>query len=141
MAWKKSSPALIAIFGRSLPADERVEHRQMFGYPCAFTGGHMFTGLHEERLVVRLPEAARARLLREPRATSFEVLGRVMREYVVLPPAVLQSPVRTKRWTRTAFEYALTLPPKATGKGSGRETARASTRPPTSLPGPRKKKK
>jgi TfoX/Sxy family transcriptional regulator of competence genes len=130
MAWKKSTPVLIAVFDRALPADDRVERRQMFGYPCAFTCGNMFTGLHEERMVVRLPEAARRRLLRERGATSFEVLGRVMREYVVLPPAVLKSPARAKRWTRAAFDYALTLPAKTSPpKTSARKAVTPAVRP------------
>jgi TfoX/Sxy family transcriptional regulator of competence genes len=139
MAWKKSSPALVATFDRALPADPRVDRRQMFGYPCAFTGGNMFTGLHEERMVLRLPDAPRARLLREPGATSFAVLGRVMREYVVLPRTVLRSPARAKRWTRTAFEYALTLPPKASGRKPATKPA-TSAKTPAPRPAARKKK-
>ncbi len=45
--WKKSSPALIAYFDKALPDDPRVERRQMFGYPCAFVNGQLFTGLHQ----------------------------------------------------------------------------------------------
>ena len=53
MAWRKSSPELIAAFDAALPDDRRVQRRKMFGYPCAFTGGNMFTGLHQENLIVR----------------------------------------------------------------------------------------
>ena len=92
MAWKKSSTALVEAFHPALPGDGRVERRQMFGYPCAFVNRNMFTGLHEENLVVRLDADARAELLRVKGARAFEPMpGRVMREYVAVPPASLDS--------------------------------------------------
>ncbi len=72
MAWKKSSEGLKAIFNTALPADPRVKRRQMFGYPSALVNGHLFTGLHEERMVVRLDEAERNELLGLEGACIFE---------------------------------------------------------------------
>ncbi len=110
--WKKSPPDLIARFDAALPRDERVERRSMFGYPCAFTNGNMFCGLHEDRLVVRLPEADRRILLEEPGARIFEPMpGRLMKEYVVVPRP-LSNPELSK-WLATALRYAAALPPKA----------------------------
>ena len=62
-AWKKSSPALIARFEEALPRDPRVTPRKMFGYPAAFVGGHMTTGLFEDRWFVRLGADDRAELM------------------------------------------------------------------------------
>jgi len=55
MAWQKSPPALVESFVASLPEDTpAVEQRSMFGYPCAFVGGNMVTGLHDgAELIVR----------------------------------------------------------------------------------------
>ena len=63
MQWRKSPPALIEAFDAALPQDPRAERRTMFGYPCAFVGGQMLAGLHQERLVVRLDERGRTELL------------------------------------------------------------------------------
>lgn len=52
---RKSSPALIERFDRSLPRDDAVQRRRMFGYPAGFVNGNMFAGLFEESVVVRVP--------------------------------------------------------------------------------------
>jgi hypothetical protein len=54
--WRKSPDDLIALFHAALPDDPRIERRKMFGYPCAFVGGNLFTGLHQENVIVRLAE-------------------------------------------------------------------------------------
>lgn len=114
--WKKSSAQLIAAFTAALPKDPKVEPRRMFGYPCAFVNGNMFTGLHEENLVVRLPEAEQARLLKVDGARPFEVLGRRMREYVAVPPAMHRQPTTLRRWIAASLEYAAALPAKDKAK-------------------------
>jgi len=113
--WKKAPQTLVDTFTASLPDDPRVERRQMFGYPCAFTGGQMFTGLHEDRMIVRLDEAGRAELLLREGAQVFSPMpGRVMREYVVFPP---QTTVEERRaWLVRSLDYAASLPAKV-GKG------------------------
>ena len=113
MQWKKSPPALSEAFDASLPRDPRAERRSMFGYPCAFVHGQMFTGLHEARMVVRLDERGRTELLAIPGAEPFEPLpGRLMREYVVVPPRIIENGLALREWVERAFAYALSLPPK-----------------------------
>jgi len=61
---------------------------------------------------------AASRGLGEPRKMfgyqRFEPLpGRVMREYVVAPGVLANEPGALRRWLRTAFGYAGSLPPKA----------------------------
>lgn len=111
MAWAEPSPRLMARFERALPVDPLVERRQMFGCPCAFTGGQMFAGVFQDRLFVRLDAAARAALLAEPGAAPFAPMpGRVMREYVCVPRPLTTR--RLPRWLAAAFAYARGLPPK-----------------------------
>ena len=43
MAWVKSSESLIEAFHEALPDDDGIERRKMFGFPCAFANGKMFT--------------------------------------------------------------------------------------------------
>ena len=113
MPWKKSPPALIEAFDAALPRDPRVERRSMFGYPCAFGAGQMFTGLHEARMIVRLDDRGRTELLAIPGAEPFEPLpGRLMKEYVVVPPRIVESGLALREWVDRAFAYALSLPPR-----------------------------
>lgn len=113
MTWKKATPELIEAFHAALPTDARVERRKMFGYPCAFVNGNMFTGLHETNLIVRLPEVKRRLLIEERGARVFEPMpGRVMREYVALSEETINDPAELARWMRASFEFAAALAPK-----------------------------
>jgi TfoX/Sxy family transcriptional regulator of competence genes len=127
MAWRKSPPDLIAAFDAALPDDRRVQRRSMFGYPCAFARGNMFTGLHQESLIVRLPEEERARLLRHPGASIFSPMpGRVMKEYVAVPPEIVDDEEALRRWMTISLDYAASLPAKGrkgAGKASGGQDA------------------
>ncbi|HEY6460111.1 MAG TPA: TfoX/Sxy family protein, partial [Polyangiaceae bacterium] len=83
MKWTKSPEFLVQSFDHCLPMAPGVERRSMFGYPCAFVNGHMFCGLHQDSLVVRLPEARREAMVASG-ARIFEPMpGKPMEEYVV----------------------------------------------------------
>lgn len=110
--WKRVAPALVELFDACLPHASGVERRQMFGCPCAFVNGNMFTGLHEMRLIVRLPEAERVRLIAEASAKPFIVMGRTMREYVVIEDALDRRPAEVANHMNCAFNYVRTLPAK-----------------------------
>lgn len=85
----------------------------MFGFPCAFVNGNMFAGLHQDSLILRLGEAERGELLREPGARLFEPMpGRSMKEYVAAPPGVLGDATLLRKWMKKSFAFAAALPPK-----------------------------
>jgi len=111
--WERSRPELIARFDACLPKAPGVERRQMFGCPCAFVNGNMFTGLHEHRLIVRLAQEEREALTRAEEARPFVVMGRTMREYVAFETPLARTPRELGNWMRKALVYAQTLPPKA----------------------------
>jgi len=102
--WKKSDPALVERFVASLPLTQGVERRQMFGYPCAFINGNMFAGLHEQRLIVRVPEQASSH--------PFEVMGKVMKDYAAIEDALDCPPAQFRDWIARALAYTSSLPPK-----------------------------
>lgn len=80
MKFEKAPPWLVEFFAAQMegvPADTR----KMFGYPCAFVNGQMFTGLFGSTMIVRLPEEGRAELLAIEGAKGFDPMGgRPMRE-------------------------------------------------------------
>jgi TfoX/Sxy family transcriptional regulator of competence genes len=112
MSWQKSSPELVSRFDACLPKAAGVERKQMFGYPCAHVNGNMFAGLHEQRLALRLAEQDRAALLQRAGSAPFEVMGRTMREYVVITNALERTPRDLSAWMQRALAYAQTLPAK-----------------------------
>jgi TfoX/Sxy family transcriptional regulator of competence genes len=110
-----AAPAdLIAIFNAVLPVDHRVEPRKMFGYPCCFTGGHMFMGLFEDHMMLRLSPENRAELIAKGGAIFEPSPGHPMKEYVVVPPSVLENQNALRDWVARSFSYGVSLPPKET---------------------------
>lgn len=103
-AWEKVSADLAAMFLAALPDDPRVEPRKMFGCPCAFVNGNMFAGLHEARLIVRIPEEAPQR--------PCVMMGRTMKEYAAFDKAIDLGAKAMKQWIARGFAHASTLPPK-----------------------------
>jgi TfoX/Sxy family transcriptional regulator of competence genes len=112
--WRKAPPDLVERFEATMTTVPGASLRKMFGYPAAFAGnGHMFTGLHEDRWVIRLPDDARAELSATG-GTPFEPMpGRPMREYLVLPAAVLDDAGVLQTWLDRSLAYTETLPVKA----------------------------
>ena len=82
----------------------------------------MFAGLFQEHMIVRLAAEDRAELARRPGARAFEPMpGRPMREFLVVPPAIRETPPELERWLGRASSYAGSLPPKgARGKAPRR---------------------
>ena len=131
--WRKSPDDLIALFYAALPDDPCVERRKMFGYPCAFVAGNLFTGLHQENVIVRLAEKDRLTAIAKQGTRSFEPMtGRPMREYIVLPEAVLADRGELAAWLHRGLSYAASLPPKAKKPG------RKAKPTPAGAPGPKR---
>lgn len=86
--------------------------RKLFGNPCGYVNGNMFTSVHEERWIVRLSGPERARLLDVEGAEIFEPLkGKPMAEYVRVPVAIVRDRRKLRGWLKRAFEYCVSLPP------------------------------
>lgn len=112
MKFTKSPSWLVELFD-ALQPEVGGDRRQMFGYPVAFANGQLFCGLFADGMFVRLGENDRAELLARPGATAFSPMqGRPMREYVVLPPAMLEDEEAVIGWLRRGLAFARSLPPK-----------------------------
>jgi TfoX/Sxy family transcriptional regulator of competence genes len=127
--WRKPDPALVEAFLAALPLTAGVERRQMFGCPCAFVHGNMFAGVHETRLIVRIPSEAAAR--------PFAPMGRAMKDYAAIEDALDCEPRELRDWVTRAFEYTRALPPKV--KKAANKSAVAKKTAPAKEPAPTKK--
>jgi TfoX/Sxy family transcriptional regulator of competence genes len=111
--WQKAPQELVAFFLEAMKFLPGAENRKMFGYPCAFVSGQMFTGLFADRMFLRLSETDREAFRRLDGAQPFEPTpGRPMREYSVVPAAMLQNLPELDVWLAKSFNYAKSLPPK-----------------------------
>ncbi len=110
--WRAAPAPLVARFDRAVAALPEIQQRKMFGYPAAFVNGHMFAGVFQTSLFVRLAETDRTELIEKDGATPFAPMpGRVMREYVVLPPSIVESEAKLTAWLSRASHYVASLPP------------------------------
>lgn len=113
MKWRQPSEELIKTFEAVTPGPPAVA-RKMFGFPAAFVNGNMFMGLHQEDMILRLPEESRAELLKISGARIFEPMsGRPMREYLVVPPSLLKDRNKLSSWAMESLEYGSSLAPKS----------------------------
>lgn len=111
MDFSKSPPELIEAF-EALKPGPPAQSRKMFGYPACFVGGNMFMSLFRDRMVLRLPEEARGELVKLG-AGAFEPMpGRVMRDYVALPLALVARRTVVAPWVAKSLAYASLLAPK-----------------------------
>jgi hypothetical protein len=78
-----SSPAVAAAYEAALPADARIERKQMFGLPCAFVNRQMFFGCFAESVIARVGPSRVAALVAQPGMQAFTPMeGRTWEDYV-----------------------------------------------------------
>jgi len=112
MTFRKAPPELVDRFAEVMGEVPDAELRKMFGYPAAFANGYMFTGLHEDRWVIRLPDDDGAELAAMG-ATPFEPMpGRPMRGFLIVPPSLVAQSDALIPWLERARAHVLSLPPK-----------------------------
>lgn len=117
MSWQKSSISLIERFNEILDRLPDTEPRKMFGCPCRFVRGNMFTGLHEEDWILRLNEEDREEMQATHPAKHFDPMGgRPMREYLCLPKAIIDNDELLMYWVQKSYAYASSIPPKSRRK-------------------------
>ena len=113
--FEKSPPELVERFKSTLDryAAPDVTRKSMFGYPCAWIGGNMATGLFASQWWVRVSEADREALLALPGARQFEVMpGKAMGRYVTMPDDLVADDAALDAWLTKAMTFTRTLPPK-----------------------------
>src|SRR5438270_7345359 len=106
MSFKKSSSALVDLFGDLAPNDPSVQQRKMFGWPCCFVNGNLFFGLHKESIIFRLSEGDREEFLQHAGASEFEPMpGRKMKGFVAATGVMLQDHEALSKWIARSLEH------------------------------------
>ena len=113
MTFQRAADGMVELFKRLMKELPGAETRKMFGYPAAFVNGQMFSGLHNEAMIIRLSTDDLKTFFQLPEVRPFEPMpGRPMKEYAVVPPALLTSERELIRWLEKSFDYVSALPPK-----------------------------
>lgn len=114
MAWKKPDPAFSSRVSEVLLSFPEVFPRKMFGMPCHFIQGNMWSGPFEDRIFVRFSAPDRQALLKDfPGISEFEPTpGRKMKEYLSMSEEIFTSPAFREFWLPRSYAFVKNLPPK-----------------------------
>jgi hypothetical protein len=111
-SFAKSPPELIERFSAVMGAYPHAVQKKMFGYPAAFVGGNMATGLFRDNWVVRLPEDE-IRQAKEAGARSFEPApGKPMKAFVIIPRDDVDDDAAIRGWVERGLALAASMLPK-----------------------------
>lgn len=111
-SFSKSPPELVERFGAVMDGYPDATRKKMFGYPAAFVGGNMATGLFGNQWVVRLPEDAIDEALASG-ATRFEPMpGKPMKGFVAIPPPAIDDDAVLRGWVERGLARAASMPSK-----------------------------
>ena len=112
MKFEKPTPEMTTLFDSIVPVNEKgVETRKMFGNPACFMNGNMFMALHNNKVLLRLGEDDRERLVRAGGKIFEPMPGRLMKEYVLVPKE-MQTASALHSWVRSSVSHASGLAPK-----------------------------
>ncbi len=113
MEWKKAPDELVKFIAQKT-MNLNCDFRKMFGYPAYFVNGNMFTGLHGDRLFIRISEIDIKKIFElNLGVTLFEPMpGRPMKGYVVLPQSFYCNDKLFGEWLERSLKFASSLPPK-----------------------------
>ncbi len=113
MEWKKPPEELVTFLAEKMK-HVKCDYRKMFGYPAYFINGNMFTGIHGEKLFIKLSNDDIQKIMKDhSEVTPFEVMkGRPMKGYVVLPKSFYSQQSLFGEWLEKSVNYVSSLPPK-----------------------------
>jgi len=113
----ESPPEIMARFGELAALAPGADRREVYGHPSCVLRGNMFMGLYEGSLILRLAEPDRTEFLRRYGGGLFEPLpGRAVKEFVVVPPALVGTR-EIEDWVRRSLAYTEQFPPRGGRNG------------------------
>jgi TfoX/Sxy family transcriptional regulator of competence genes len=84
---------------------DRVEEKKMFGGLCFMVNDKMCLGVEKERIMVRLDPEVYEQALEKEGCTPMDFTGKVMKGYVFVDAAVLNTNKRLDYWVQLALEF------------------------------------
>jgi hypothetical protein len=112
----KAPAECVALYDALVATNPEIE-RKGATMPYTSVNGNMFSLLTPDgTLALRLPAADREAFLKRYETTLCEQYGTVMKEYVRVPPALLQDTRTLAKYLDVSYRYACSLKPKPTTK-------------------------
>jgi len=89
-----------------------METKKMFGGVCHQLNGNIVSGVHKDKLILRLGPDTAAKALGQKHAAPFDITGRPMKGWVMLAKEGFEDDAVLKGWLEKARAFVKTLPPK-----------------------------
>jgi TfoX/Sxy family transcriptional regulator of competence genes len=89
-----------------------VTEKKMFGGLAFLLDGHMFCGVIDDELMVRLGEERAGSALDQPHTRPMDFTGRPLKGYIYVAPEGLAEEAELRVWVDAGAEFASALPPK-----------------------------
>ena len=89
-----------------------VGEKKMFGGVAFLAGGHMFCGVNQDDLVVRVGPKGWAEALARRHVRPIDFTGKPLTGYVYVAPAGARTAAQLKAWVDRGLQFARTLPPE-----------------------------
>jgi TfoX/Sxy family transcriptional regulator of competence genes len=83
----------------------RVEEKKMFGGLCFMVNDKMCIGIESERIMVRLDPAVYEAALEKDGCSPMDFTGKVMKGYVFVDAAVLNTNKKLDYWVQLALDF------------------------------------
>jgi len=84
---------------------KNVEEKRMFGGLCFMVNDKMCVGVESERMMLRIDPAKYEALMEMEGCNPMDFTGRVMKGYVFVDAAVLNTKKKLEFWINLALEY------------------------------------
>src|SRR5437870_13475110 len=110
MKFQKANVEMVSFFDAIAPAaGAGIEKRKLCGYPCRFVNGNLFMGLHNNNMILRLPQSDRADFVKLGVIPFEPMPARIMKEYVLVPKEMIRSR-GLKAWIGRSLSYSSAVP-------------------------------
>jgi TfoX/Sxy family transcriptional regulator of competence genes len=124
----KAPAESVALYDVLLATNPEIE-RKGATMPYTSVNGNMFSLLTPEgTLALRLPAVDREAFLKRHETALCEQYGVVMKEYVQVPPSLLQNTRALAKYLDVSYRYACSLKPKPTRKKTAPKKGKAAGR-------------
>jgi hypothetical protein len=84
----------------------------MFGGTAFLVNGNMASGVHGDKLIVRLGVEAATSAMADPVVQPFDLSGRPMKGWITVGPEGCQTDEQLGDWIKQGLAYACSLPAK-----------------------------
>jgi TfoX/Sxy family transcriptional regulator of competence genes len=84
---------------------DRVEEKKMFGGLCFMVNDKMCVGVEKERMMVRLDPDVYESVLEKEGCTPMDFTGKVMKGYVFVDAAALNTNKKLHYWVQLALDF------------------------------------